>query len=87
MSFYAKNMKSALITFRNKIKGQLGSNKVREFALVGNKRLLLTTTAFKEFFKQPVASPEDLKDKKPWKPKGDEYTSDTISKYFIGYCM
>lgn len=86
-SFYAKNMKSALIMFRNKIKGHLGSNKVKEFALVGNKRIILTTSAFKEFFKKPVESPDDLKDKKPFKPTGDEFKDDKVSKYFIGYCL
>ena len=80
-------MKSALIIFRNKIKSYLGSNKVKEFALVGNKRVILTTSAFKEFFKKPVEKPEDLKDKKPWEVKGDEYKDDTVSKYFIGYCL
>ena len=78
-------MKSALILFRNKIKGHLGSNKVKEFALVGNKRILLTTTAFKEFFKKPVEKPDDLKDKKPFETTGNEYKDDKVSKYFIGY--
>lgn len=57
-SFHANNMKSALIMFRNKVKGNLGSsNKVKEFGLVSNKKLLLTTSAFKEFFKKPVEKP------------------------------
>ena len=86
-SFQAKNMKSALIMFRNKVKGFLGSNKVKEFALIGNKRVILTTSAFKEFFKKPVESAEDLKDKKPWSASGDEYKDDKVSKYFIGYCL
>ena len=86
-TFYAKNLKSALIMFRNKVKGYLGSNKVREFALVGNKRVLLTTTAFKEFFKKPVEKEEDLKDKTPFPITGEEYKDDKVSKYFIGYCL
>lgn len=73
--------------FRNKIKGHLASNKVKEFALVGNKRIILTTTAFKEFFKKPVASPDDLKDKKQWEITGEEFKDDKVSKYFIGYCL
>jgi len=73
--------------FRNKVKGFLGSNKVKEFALVGNKRVLLTTSAFKEFFKKPVEKPEDLKDKAAFSVTGDEYKDDMVSKYFIGYCL
>lgn len=80
-------MKSALIMFRNKVKGFLGSNKVKEFALVGNKRVLLTTSAFKEFFKKPVEKPEDLKDKTEFSVTGEEYKDDKVSKYFIGYCL
>ena len=80
-------MKTALIMFRNKVKGFLGSNKVKEFALVGNKRVILTTSSFKKFFKKPVEKPEDLKDKKPFEVTGDEYKDDKVSKYFIGYCL
>lgn len=80
-------MKSALVMFRNKVKSLLGSNKVKEFALVGNKRVILTTSAFKEFFKKPVESPDDLKDKTPFSVTGQEYKDDKVSKYFIGYCI
>lgn len=69
------------------VKGHLGSNKVKEFALVGNKRIILTTSSFKEFFKKPVNKAEDLKDKSPFNITGNEYKDDKVSKYFIGYCL
>jgi len=80
-------MKSALITFRNKVKSYLGSVKVREFALVGNNRVILTTSAFKEFFKKPVEKPEDLKSKTHFNLSGHEYKDDKVSKLLVGYCL
>jgi hypothetical protein len=58
---------------------------LREFALIGNKRLLLTTSIFDDFFEKPVAKGENLNDPTPYKYSGDEFKDDRISRLFIGF--
>jgi hypothetical protein len=84
-SFKAQTLKSAFTQFASKIRAEISLMPLREFALIGNKRLLLTTSIFDDFFEKPIAKGENLNDQTPYKYTGDEFKDDRISRLFIGF--
>lgn len=84
-SFKAVNLRQAFITFAAKIRSEIALMPLREFALIGNRKLLLTTSIFDDFFEKPIAKGENLRDKTPYKYIGDEFKDDRISRLFIGF--
>lgn len=57
---------------------------LREFALIGNRKLLMTTSIFDDFYEKPIAKNEK-DDKSPHKYTGKEFMDDRISRLFIGF--
>lgn len=84
-SFTANNLKQAFLNFASKIRSEIDVMPLREFALIGNRKLLLTTSIFDDFFEKPVAKGENLNDATPYKYSGDEFKDDRISRLFIGF--
>jgi len=85
-SFKANNLRQAFLTFAGKIRSEIALMPLREFALIGNRKLLLTTSIFDDFFEQPIKKGENLRnDKSPYKYSGDEFKDDRISRLFIGF--
>jgi hypothetical protein len=84
-SFKAQTLKAAFTTFASKIRAEIALMPLREFALIGNRRLLLTTSIFDDFFEKPIAKGENLNDQTPFKYSGDEFKDDRISRLFIGF--
>jgi hypothetical protein len=83
LAFKADNLKQAFTTFASKIRGEITLMPLREFALIGNRQLLLTTGIFDDFFETPGSASIDKKS--PYKYTGNEYKSDRISNMFIGF--
>lgn len=78
--FKASNLKQAFQMFAAKIKGEITLMPLREFALIGNRQLLLTTGIFDEFFES-----SGTVDTSPHEYTGSEYKTDRISQMFIGF--
>jgi hypothetical protein len=69
-------LKDAFDQFRKHISGDISVTSTKQYALIGNRRLLLTTSAFDIFY----SNSNELADK-----EGKEFKSDFISKMIIGF--
>jgi hypothetical protein len=83
LAFKGDNLKDAFKTFANKIRGEITLMPLREFALIGNRKLLLTTSIFDDFFETPAS--DDIDKKSAYEYTGSEYKTDRISHLFIGF--
>ena len=83
LAFKADNLKDAFKTFANKIRSEITLMPLREFALIGNRHLLLTTSIFDDFFETPSST--EIDKKSPYEYTGNEYKTDRISHLFIGF--
>lgn len=87
LSFKTNSMKQAFITFGSKIRNEMAVMPLREFALIGNRKLLLTTSIFDDYFEAPIKKGENVNEKSPYKYKGDEFVDDRITHLFLGYAF
>lgn len=85
MNFNSNSLKQAFITFGSKIRNELKVMPLREFALIGNRKLLLTTSIFDDYFEAPIKAGENINEKSPYKYKGDEFVDDRITHLMLGY--
>ena len=84
-SFKATTLKAAFTTFASKIRQDIVLMPLREFALIGNRRLLLTTSIFDDFFEKPIEHGENLLDETKYNYTFEEYKDDRIARLFIGF--
>jgi hypothetical protein len=82
LTFKASNLKQAFSVFASKIRGEITLMPLREFALIGNRQLLLTTGIFDDFYETPTSTEVD---NSPYQYTGKEYQADRISHLFIGF--
>lgn len=80
LAFKATNLKQAFNMFAAKIKGEITLMPLREFALIGNKKLLLTTSIFDDFYESTGEV-----DKTKHQYNGAEFKNDRISQLFLGF--
>lgn len=84
-SFKSNSLKTAFETFASKIRSEIVLMPLREFALIGNRRLLLTTSIYDDFFEKPIAAGERVDKNQKYNYTFEEYKDDRIARLFIGF--
>lgn len=84
-AFNVLSMRRAFLKFRGFIRQDYIRDNLsdRQYGLIANNQLLLTTSTFKKFIDDK--SDKFLTSTDPFTSSGDEFTNDPVAKYFIGF--
>jgi hypothetical protein len=81
-SIRARNLQGVLRSFRKTIKESFLDNNSNHYGIIGNSKLIFSTSPFKNLLDP---SNGELNKKKSYKTTKNEYINDNISKIFVGY--
>ena len=84
-AFNALSLRRAFLKFRGLVRQDYIRDSLndRQYGLIVNNQLLLSTSTFKKFVDDK--NDKFLTSSEAFKPTGAEYTNDTTAKYFVGF--